>query len=169
LVQSNVMLCPRGRLDLLIRVASMLICFDGDVLNSQHEIKRFLLETDKPLTSLLPSSATIGRALVSLLFCPDHAEQMKQGELGASLVHSFENLFGYNVLDWMPLDGGEPHRLTAAAHAAILEHAPDLDRVRAIVTKPLLNAFSKLMTLQGTMAADRFLCEAGWKSGILPQ
>ena len=77
---------------------------------------------------------------------------MKQGELGASLVHSFENLFGYNVLDWMPLDGGEPHRLTAAAHAAILEHAPDLDRVRAIVTKPLLNAFSKLMTLQGAWA-----------------
>eukprot|EP00439_Symbiodinium_sp_Y106_P050425 s358_g6.t1 len=161
LVQSNVMLCPRGRSDLLIRVASMLICFDMDVLSSQHEIKRFLLDTDMPLASLLPStSARVGRAVVSLLFCPDHAEQIKQGELGVSLIRSFETMLGYNVMDWVPLDVlGEPHRLTAAAHAAILEHAPDLDTVRAIVTKPLLAATSKLMILQGAVAADRFLCD----------
>ncbi|CAE7214831.1 PAT23 [Symbiodinium microadriaticum] len=161
LVQSNVMLCPRGRSDLLIRVASMLICFDMDVLSSQHEIKRFLLDTDMPLASLLPStSARVGRAVVSLLFCPDHAEQIKHGELGVSLIRSFETMLGYNVMDWVPLDVlGEPHRLTAAAHAAILEHAPDLDSVRAIVTKPLLAATSKLMILQGAVAADRFLCD----------
>ena len=160
LVQSNVMLCPRGRSDLLIRVASMLICFDGDVLSSQHEIKRFLLETDRPLASLLPSSSKIGRAVVSLLFCPDHAEQIKHGELGVSLVRSFESLLGYNVLDWISLDmPGEPHRLTAAAHAAILEHAPDVENVREIVTKPLLTATNKLMTLQGARASDRFLCD----------
>ncbi|CAE7778813.1 PAT23 [Symbiodinium sp. CCMP2456] len=161
LVQSNVMLCPRGRSDLLIRVASMLICFDMDVLSSQHEIKRFLLETDMPMASLLPStSARVGRAVVSLLFCPDHAEQIKHGELGVSLIRSFETMLGYNVMDWVPLDVlGEPHRLTAAAHAAILEHAPDLDSVRAIVTKPLLAATSKLMILQGAVAADRFLCD----------
>ena len=161
LVQSNVMLCPRGRSDLLIRVASMLICFDGDVLNSQHEIKRFLLETDMALAALLPSSsATVGRAVVSLLFCPDHAEQIKQGELGASLARSFEDLLGYNVLDWTPMDAhGEPHRLTAAAHAAILEHAPDLESIRAIVTKPLLAAMSKLMVLQSAPVSDHFLCD----------
>ena len=64
LVQSNVMLCPRGRSDLLMRVASMLISLDGvDVLNSQHEIKRFLLETDIPLHRLLSKTGKVGRAV----------------------------------------------------------------------------------------------------------
>lgn len=64
LVRSNVMLCPRGRSDLLMRVASMLISLDGiDVLNSQHEIKRFLLETDLPLHRLLSKSGKVGRAV----------------------------------------------------------------------------------------------------------
>ena len=63
LVRSNVMLCPRGRSDLLMRVASMLISLDGnDVLNSQHEIKRFLLETDIPLQRLLSRTSKVGRA-----------------------------------------------------------------------------------------------------------
>lgn len=63
LVRSNVMLCPRGRSDLLMRVASMLISLDGnDVLNSQHEIKRFLLETDLPLQRLLSRTSKVGRA-----------------------------------------------------------------------------------------------------------
>ena len=64
LVRSNVMLCPRGRSDLLMRVASMLISLDGmDVLNSQHEIKRFLLETDLPLHRLLSKTGKVGRAV----------------------------------------------------------------------------------------------------------
>ncbi|CAJ1348110.1 unnamed protein product, partial [Effrenium voratum] len=96
LAMSNVMLCPRGRGDLLRRVASMLISLDGiDVLNSQYEIRRFLLETDLPLSSLLPDSAKLGRSVVSLLFCPDHADNVKRGELGLRLVADFQQLLGY--------------------------------------------------------------------------
>ncbi|CAK9081931.1 ANK_REP_REGION domain-containing protein [Durusdinium trenchii] len=153
-------LTEEGRSDLLMRVASMLISLDGiDVLNSQHEIRRFLLETDIPLQRLLQKPAKVGRAVVSLLFCPDHAEQVKRRELGVALASSFEEILGYDILTWELKSGGEAHRLTPAAHAALLEYAPNLDVVEVLLRNPLLSAISKLLSLEGAQCAEGFLCE----------
>ena len=144
-----------------MRVASMLISLDGiDVLNSQHEIRRFLLETDIPLQQLLPKAAKLGRAVVSLLFCPDHAEQVKRHETGVVLAKSFEELLGYDVLTWeLRSAGAATHRLTAAAYAALLEYAPSVEVVEVLLRKPLLSAISTILTLEGSQAAEVFLCQ----------
>ena len=57
------------------------------------------------------------------------------------------------------VSGGEGHRLTAAAHAAVLEYAPNLQVVETLLRGPLITAISKQMTLEGAHAAEGFLCE----------
>lgn len=37
----------------------MLISLDGDVLNSQHEIRHFLLQTEQPIEALLLKNAKV--------------------------------------------------------------------------------------------------------------
>ena len=57
----------------------------------------------------------------------------------------------------LPL-GGDAHRLTAAAHAAVLEYAPN-EAVETLLRSCLISAISKQMTLEGAPSAERFLCE----------
>lgn len=57
------------------------------------------------------------------------------------------------------VSGGEGHRLTAAAHAAVLEYAPNFQVVETLLRGPLITAISKQMTLEGAHAAEGFLCE----------
>jgi len=166
LVRAKVMLCPRGRGELLHRVVAIIVGLDGgDVLGTQHEIRHFLLETKTPLSALLRGSrAKVGRAIVSFLFSPDQTEQLKRREAGRAVVEGFERLFGYDVLRWRTLEdeeaalAAEPHRVTAAAHAAVLERAPDPEVGRALARGPLLSAVSHLATSEGAQVADAFLC-----------
>jgi len=56
---------------------------------------------DKFACSVVPSQ------VVSLLFCPDHAEQIKRKEVGVVLASSFKELLGYDVLTWQMGSGEE--------------------------------------------------------------
>ena len=59
--------------------------------------------------------------VVSLLFCPDHAEQLKRREVGVALASSFEELLGYDVLAWRSLSSGGRHEKSQLRVAAIQE------------------------------------------------
>ncbi|CAK0804150.1 unnamed protein product, partial [Prorocentrum cordatum] len=164
LVRAKVMLCPRGRDELRRRVVSIVVGLDGgDILASQHDVRRFLLETTTPLRDLLcDGRARVGRAIVSFLFCPDHTERLKRGEAGRAITESFAHMFGFDVLRWSPLHGApaaEPHRVTPAAHAAALERSPGPAVARALAGGPLLGAVCRLAESEGIDSADAFLCE----------
>ena len=164
LVRAKVMLCPGGREELLKRVVSIMVGLDGgDVLSAQHEIRQFLLATTTPLTALLHNPRSkIGRSVVSFLFSPDHTEQLKRKEIGHAVVESFEQMYGFDVLHWQAVEAPaktQPHRITAAAHAAVLERAPGPRIARQIANGPLLIAVSELVASEGAARADAFLAD----------